>query len=210
MKTLSFFFITIAMTSLSCGSSPIELSTGSIDGGGDAAIAVVGNFHLDKDKVLAEYGAWVRSNYPRQMWQSQFADKAAIRNYIERVALQALLVDAFKNEGTMQGKDVELLAIAGTREALAETYLRSKVDLAPVVSSKPFSEMNDAMVDRLYKENRKKYDDEKIDEATAKQSLRIALVGKKKEILENYLTQSRFNIIRELIKKSRYDIRVKD
>jgi hypothetical protein len=191
---------------ISCTSSSAETVLEDLKKA-DVLLAKVGELKIDRDTTFKEYAAYVRSFYPRGMWEAQYTNKQARQEYIEKISIQALLVHAGNEASMIAGnKDLEYMVRAAMREAVAEYYLRKNIDLSPVITTKPYTEMNESAVDRLYNENRARYDREKISESLAKQSLRAAMIQKRREILESYMSQKRIRIVQELIKKHKFDI----
>lgn len=190
-----------------CSPDPVSLAGDILkqQAGGDKVFARVAGRTISHAALDREYRAWVRSNFPQSMWTAKYADKDARREYGEKIAVQTLLAAAWL-EDRKNADDAAILLGAALRDALAECHLRSLTDLSPVVNSKPYQAMDDKMVLDLYKKNKQKYDDQKITEKAALDSLRLAMFGKKKEILERYLYTRRLAVIQDLMRRHQYDI----
>lgn len=201
-----FCIFIVAAGVIACTSSPAETVLKDLKNA-DVPLAKVGELKIDRDTAFQEYAAYVRSFYPREMWEAQYTNKQARQEYIEKISIQALLVHAGNEASLIAGnKDLEYMVRAAMREAVAEYYLRKSIDLSPIITTKPYTEMNESAVDRLYNENKARYDKENISESLAKQSLRVAMIQKRREILESFMSQKRIRIVQELIKKHKFDI----
>lgn len=176
---------------------------------GGTIFATIGNHHLSLARVQAEYQAWVKANFPQALWRRKLGDRQALHAYGERMALQYLLLVAARADGSLRAHahDLALLRQAAEREACAEYYLGTRVDLERVLENPVFRSLNEKAVHSLYEKNKQAYQAKQVDKDTARRSLRVAMLRKRRALVQEYLYSKRLALLQSLVRKHRFDIR---